>query len=485
MMMFSLLCTACKADDNTMFLGENIENKDFFITPEESFVGDPMPFYDNGKFYVYFLDDLRDGQKGYHPWSLFITDDLYEYEYKKQVINFANSDNEQDIALGTGSVIKDKNGLYHAFYTGHNDKLRDNEPKEAIMHATSTDLINWTKIPADTFNGKDKYSDIDFRDPYVIYVDDEDRYWMLITTRKNNMGVIVKYTSKDLVNWTDEGVFFTNDMGNDSNLECPSLVKFNDKFYLFFSDQSSERVVHYRIADNINGNFIKPENDIFDGNGFYAGRVETDGENLYIFGWNATKELYMDDQKYNWGGNLVVHQLIQNNDGTLYPAPVENIINNLYNQIKFDEISISDGVQKQKNSYLFSNSSKNIVTFKPLSGNYVIEGEFSDYTNGKFGFTFDLNDEFLGELNLVFNTEKNTLEFFNTYDINSQPQTSINYQLNLDAIKFKILISDTVMSVYIDNSCVLTCRMYDIQETNWGIFSINTSVKLDALKIYK
>ncbi|MCR5794424.1 MAG: hypothetical protein K6G61_03600 [Solobacterium sp.] len=60
--------------------------------------------------------------------------------------------------------MKDRQGNYHAFYTGHNDYY---EPKEAIMHAAGSDLVNRTKIPGDTFIVNEKYSKNDFRDPYV------------------------------------------------------------------------------------------------------------------------------------------------------------------------------------------------------------------------------------------------------------------------------------------------------------------------------
>lgn len=80
-------------------------------------------------------------------------------------------------------MIKDKEGLYHAFYTGHNDTY---EPKEAVMHATSMDLDNWTKIPEDTVYAGETYSQDDFRDPYVLYVAEEQQYWMLISTRSGS-----------------------------------------------------------------------------------------------------------------------------------------------------------------------------------------------------------------------------------------------------------------------------------------------------------
>ena len=59
-----------------------------------------------------------------------------------------------------------------------------------------------------------------------------------------------------------------------------------------FSDQWPDRVTHYRIASDSKGEFIIPQKDHFDGNGFYAGRIEKDLEHLYIFGWTPTKVMY-------------------------------------------------------------------------------------------------------------------------------------------------------------------------------------------------
>ena len=82
--------------------------------------------------------------------------------------------------------MKDQEGRYHAFFTGHNDYYA---PAEAIMHAEGTDLTTWTKIKEDTFTDEN-YSTNDFRDPYVFYVPEENCYWMLVVTRKDGNGVI-------------------------------------------------------------------------------------------------------------------------------------------------------------------------------------------------------------------------------------------------------------------------------------------------------
>ena len=57
----------------------NYEQEGLSIFPNRpnTWVGDPMPYYDNGKFNVFYLDDLRDGDIGFHPWSLFTTDNFY------------------------------------------------------------------------------------------------------------------------------------------------------------------------------------------------------------------------------------------------------------------------------------------------------------------------------------------------------------------------------------------------------------------------
>jgi beta-fructofuranosidase len=87
---------------------------------------------------IYYLEDLRDDQTGFHPISLMTTTDFINYTDHGEVIPFVNDQNHQELALGTGSVIIDSDGLYHAFYTGHNGSL---SPKEAIMHATSKDGV--------------------------------------------------------------------------------------------------------------------------------------------------------------------------------------------------------------------------------------------------------------------------------------------------------------------------------------------------------
>ena len=72
----------------------------------DAFVGDTMPFYDGGKMNIFYLADQRDGKTGYHPWGLLRTEDYCSYEDMGIVLPYGSDAKDQDIALGTGCVIK-------------------------------------------------------------------------------------------------------------------------------------------------------------------------------------------------------------------------------------------------------------------------------------------------------------------------------------------------------------------------------------------
>ena len=298
--------------------GERIVSR--FPRNSETFLGDPMPYFDGKKMAIYYLEDHRDAAIGFHPFSLLTTENFREYNHFSEVLPYVNEVRDPERALGTGTVMQDQAGGYHCFYTAHNGEL---SPKERIMHAVSRDGKTWQKLPEDTFFASGDYEGDDFRDPFVMQAPESDEYWMLLTTRQKGTGVIAKYVSRDLKNWEDQGVFFVNDFGNDSNLECPSLVNFEDRWYLAFSDQWDKRVVHYRVAKKATGPFepLAEEVDHVDGAGFYAGRLVTMKEQLYLVGWIPTKERSDDNFAYNWAGNLAWHRLKVNGAANLVACP--------------------------------------------------------------------------------------------------------------------------------------------------------------------
>jgi len=489
-----LLLGACGSDsaasnedagaENMAESGENEDNYTLFPMTDGAYVGDTMPYFEDGKMNIYYLADQRDGKTGYHPWALFRTEDYCTYEDAGIVIPYAESASEQDNALGTGCVMKDQNGGYHAFYTGHNDYY---DPAEAVMHATGTDLTHWTKVPEDTFTGTDPYSTDDFRDPYVFYVPEEQKYWMLVVTRSAGTGVIVKYTSTDLHKWTDEGVFFADDMGYGTNMECPSLLQFKGKWYLAFSDQWPDRVVHIRVSDSINGPFVRPEQHTFDGNGFYAGRLETDGERLYIVGWNGTKIKHDDMNDYDWAGSMVVHELEQKPDGSLAPVVNEKVVEKLSREMPVKPAALTETAEFSDGNVRFSGNEYEIAQFDPFPGTVRVEADITGFKGeDMFGISFAPDIENAGSLTYLFNVKENKVEFYNAPDLfNEDAQSFMDFDFSgKDSIHMTLLLSGGVASLYVDDEIALTARMYRSQGTSWEFFGIRSGVSFENIGFY-
>ena len=117
---------------------ENVEDKDFsalrtpgsqeaayeytaFFRPamdgiNQPYVGDTMPYYEDGTYYIYYLKEGGDSYN--HSIYLATTKDFVTYtEYDDPIVESARSGG-QDGWAGTGSVVKVKDE-YLFFYTGH------------------------------------------------------------------------------------------------------------------------------------------------------------------------------------------------------------------------------------------------------------------------------------------------------------------------------------------------------------------------------
>ena len=289
--------------------------------PQDAYVGDVMPFVtEDGDLELYYLYDTDHNGPAYHPVYKYSTDDLVGFEDHGMMLEFGQL-SDPDRAIGTGSVVQDKEGLYHLFYTGHNDAGNNGMGRECVMHATSTDREHWTKLPEDTFFSPENYSKDDFRDPEVFWVDDDQCYWLLIAARENTSGgVVAKYTSTDLKNWEFEGPFYAP-MAQ-YMLECPELFKIGDTWYLTYS---WDCVTYYAIGDSMNGPFRAPVDNILDGQGqmsgngfvFYAAKTAQMDGKTYLCGWLGRAGLSGDSGVYQWAGNVFNHELVQLDDNRL------------------------------------------------------------------------------------------------------------------------------------------------------------------------
>ncbi len=174
---------------------------------------------------------------------------------------------------------------------------------------------------------------------------------------ENRRGCTALCVSNDLKRWEVADplwapeYFFTH--------ECPDIFRIGEWWYLIYSEFSDQCLTRYRMAKSLKGPWLTPpRNDSFDGRAYYAAKTATDGEKRYIFGWNPTKKANDDFSHWDWGGQLVTHELYQLKVGSLAVAVPETIrahFSRPVSRLESIELSSSNG---------FSNFKMGIANFR-------------------------------------------------------------------------------------------------------------------------
>lgn len=424
-----------------------------FPRAEDSYVGDVMALSTDKGVYLNYLYETDHNGVGYHPLHQFFTKDFTTYEDKGEVLKFAEDSEVQDLAIGTGSFIRDDSGKYHCFYTGHNDYYDTyGLDKECLMHATSKDNKKYEKNYDEIIHAPNGYSTNDFRDPQVIKMDDG--YIMLVGARKEaeDESAIIYYESQDLENWTFKGDFYTSK--ELYFMECPDVFKLGDKYYLVFSWNN---VVYYRTASDFFGPWEKPEIDTFDGNGFYAAKTcEYEGKR-YLIGFLDRKKRESDGLMYTWAGSVLVYELRQLQDGTLGVCMPEK-----YNEY-FNKEILSEAV---------ADSSLDL-------------GDVPDTCHLSYKLTMQAD----GICDLVFsNTEKG--EEYKISVNNKEDNISYNAFPNYQAMKLEegrqyqvdVVVEKDIVVIYVDGQKALSNRIYSAVGATWKLNMENADAS--DIKIY-
>lgn len=461
-----------------------------YYTPA-GFVGDVMPYYDKDSFHIFYLHDARNGASGFHPWSKFTTTNFTSYSYDGVMIPYGST-SDYDLALGTGSIVK-VGDTYYAYYSGFNPnfngaggKYRDN-----TLLATSKDLSTWQKVPGfimkpETTNG---YNQWEYRDPYVFFNSEKNEYWMLVCGRKDDKAAVMLYTTTNPVagNWQlKDPVYMTGDY---QVPETPQMFKWGNYWYLLFSENSVENTTRYRVATSSTGPWVIPANDKLDGQYMYASKVATNGTDTYLFGWCATKSGSSDVGSRDFGGNLIVHKLTQNNDGTLnvtVPDNIEKIFakSQPLNLVLKEQNILQDG----GNVSFKANNEDAFLVFERIAGEHMITATISNIQAGaEFGFVFGM-DKALQRTSYYKINFSEANEMVSGLAVNDgAPQTDgkINFAFQPGKQhQLKVIIDGSVCVVYIDDKVALTSRIYSVNNNLWGLFARKGGVDFKNIQLF-
>ncbi|MBQ0001304.1 MAG: DUF4975 domain-containing protein [Clostridiales bacterium] len=458
----------------SVFAGE----KDYvkFFLPEKDgvnqpFVGDTMPYYEDGVYYIYYLKEGGDSYR--HSIYLTTTTDFLTYEDVQEPILVSSSEGAQDAWIGTGSVVKVED-TYYLFYTGHADNS-EHEFNETVMLAKGSDLrtfekvADWEMIPDESLGQKR-----DFRDPQAYYDEEKQQLVFTITAAQEGVARILKYTvSKDLSEITYDGIIFTDPIGKVYNLECSDTFKIGDTYYLTYSAQDD--TLWYAASTEPYGPYSDPVR--MDGPLFYAAKHVEDGEHAYMVGWGRRSKNEANTTSVDeWAGNLVAQEIHQKEDGSLVLAPVA-ALEALYQNEQPLTIDTAEALLEAGEDRVYADFCNAEDSFM-LKGNFTFEG------TGKFGLAFtykdgDENDKLItvsprfGTLTLNFKAGKRRVAELDGLTLNSGETYSFTY------------IQENSLGVfYIDDVAAFTVRLYKVNGKPIRLFAEDMKVQFSDLKLF-
>ncbi|OGM44198.1 hypothetical protein ABOM_007047 [Aspergillus bombycis] len=313
---------------------------------------DAIPILVNGTYHLFHL--TTPPHTVHHPerlrsyWSHLRSNDLIQWtrDSSPAIVPDEKPANYDSDGAWTGSAVIGPDGNMHIFYTGYN---LSQDGKQVIIHAASSDMegSSFGKYPepisisSETVANLTSFEDIDFRDPYVLFNEEERQYWMLVATRLSKgphwtRGCLALLISTDLNTWhlEPEPFFAPNDMFCP---ECPELFTLpNGKWYLVYSRFASPHAgTVYRVSDTPRGPFRKPKDGSagrWDGRRWYAAKScpkARDPSKRVYFGWIADR--CEADKKWMWGGDMAYpRQVSAAPDGSLRIEPIKEILSEYF-----------------------------------------------------------------------------------------------------------------------------------------------------------
>ena len=446
-----------------------------FFLPEvdglsQPYVGDPMPYYENGTFYLYYLKEAGDSYN--HSIYLSTTTDFLTFKEYDDPILEASRSGGQDGWVGTGSVVK-VGEKYYLFYTGHASS-NTYEFMEKIMVAEGTSPTSFTKVegweltpPAELGQKQD------FRDPQAYYDAETDTIHMRVTAAQSGVARVIKFSlSGDLKESKYEGIIVTDPIAKFWNLECSDTFKIGSKWYITYSGQDD--TLWYAFSDTAYGPYNEPRR--LEGKLFYAAKHVEDDKNAYRVGWARRSESPSSMQEVSaWGGNMEIQQIMQNEDGTLALKPVDSVTQAFTARrelaIKGTKLSLSSG---------------SMYTYEEVFTAYerfLITGKFTFTGKGSFGLAFDFNNrqDKYKLISICPSEDKVTLSF------NEGSSMITETAVHLEAGKtysFTYLQEGSVGIFYIDGLAALTARIYGVSGRPVRLFAENNNIEFTDLCEY-
>jgi beta-fructofuranosidase len=260
-------------------------------------------------------------------------------------------------------------------------------------------------------------------------------------------------------------------------------------WYLVYSTFTERSVTHYRMSQSLKGPWLAPENDTFDNRAFYAAKTTSDGSRRFVFGWNPTRVDNRDDQPYQWGGNLVVHELIQEADGILSVKVPTSVDEAFARSLPFVmRRGVGDCEIKDAAARVVAPDSFGCTLADAPSEACKIAAiiEFSDRTRGcgiMLRASEDLEEAYYirlepGRQRLVMDCWPRAGDV--PFWVESERPLRLRPE---NPVTLKVFLDGTLCEVYADDKVAMSARLYNRFSGGWGVFVNEGAAQFRDLKL--
>lgn len=376
------------------------------FSPKEKWMNDPNGmFYLNGKYHFFFQHYPDSTVWGPMHWGHAISKDLIHWE-------------EQPIALYpdslgwifSGSAVVDKNNTSGfgeqgqtpivAIFTHHNSKMEKEGRKDYQYQSLAYSLDEgktWEKYAGNPVLNNPGI--IDFRDPKVIWYEEDEKWIMSLATKDR----LTFYSSKNLKDWNKESEFGADFGAHGGVWECPDLfpLDFNGKkvWALLISinpgGPNGGSATQYFLGD-FNGKEFTPyttKTRWFDyGTDNYAGvTFDNTGKRKIFMGWMSNWQYAGITPSKEWRGAATLPRELsikhENGELALAAEPIQG----------FDKL-------QGKATFLKTEPSDLTEQIKDFSNKFILKITMQDLKD----FSLKLSNDLGNELIIGYDKENNS-----------------------------------------------------------------------------
>lgn len=460
----------------------------FHLTPRTGWLNDPNGFcFYQGQYHLFYQYYPYDTVWGPMHWGHAVSRDLLRWEYLPAVMA---PDQPYETGCFSGSAIE-HDGLQVFLYTSHLES--DSQPRtesQSLAFGDGENVVKYAGNPVvDAASLPEGLTPADFRDPKIWK--EEDAFYFVAGSSKENKGCILLYRSEDLVHWEYKGILHTADqMG--FMWECPDFFQLDGEHVLICSPMGvAKDLENHRFEGEVFtaytlGSFdlqagqyqAGPFQELDAGLDFYAPQttLAADGRRILI-GWlqNWSKTIHQAEKGF--AGSMTVPRELSVRDGKLIQKPVWEL-----NTLRRNKV--------ERNLFL----SQTPVSVPEISGR-VIDLELKFQLLDSKGFTLRFAKGMGYETLLTYDRENKTLIYDRTLggsDLNSLQVCANPQRLNRRTIaveekdgflKLRLLLDKYSAEIFVNGGeQVMSFAVYTSLSAREITFQAEGEVKLSLSK---